>query len=52
MIVALVLIALSALLALGLGIFARHGHAMKLEEWTVGGRGFGAVLVFLLLAGE
>jgi SSS family solute:Na+ symporter len=43
---------LSAVLALVLGVAARHGHLMKLEEWTVGGRGFGAVLVFLLLAGE
>jgi SSS family solute:Na+ symporter len=50
--IALVLIALSAVLALVLGMSARHGHKMKLEEWTVGGRGFGAILVFLLLAGE
>ncbi|GAB0119643.1 sodium:solute symporter family protein [Acidisoma sp. 7E03] len=50
--VALLLIALGAILALGLGLAARHGHAMKLEEWTVGNRGFGGVLVFLLLAGE
>ncbi|WP_419757853.1 sodium:solute symporter family protein [Acidisoma sp.] len=50
--IALILIALSAVLALVLGMSARRGHAMKLEEWTVGGRGFGAVLVFLLLAGE
>ena len=49
---ALILIALSALLALGLGLAARRGHAMKLEEWSVGSRGFGAVLVFILLAGE
>jgi solute:Na+ symporter, SSS family len=50
--IALILIALSAVLALVLGMSARHGHRMKLEEWTVGGRGFGAILVFLLLAGE
>ena len=50
--IALILIALSAVLALVLGMSARHGHKMKLEEWTVGGRGFGAILVFLLLAGE
>jgi SSS family solute:Na+ symporter len=50
--IALVLIALSAILALVLGMSARSGHKMKLEEWTVGGRGFGAILVFLLLAGE
>jgi SSS family solute:Na+ symporter len=52
MIIALVLIGLSALLALGIGIQARSGHEMGLEQWTVGGRGFGAALVFLLLAGE
>ena len=50
--IALILIALSAVLALVLGMSARSGHKMKLEEWTVGGRGFGAILVFLLLAGE
>jgi SSS family solute:Na+ symporter len=52
MIIALILLALSALLALGIGIQARSGHVMGLEQWTVGGRGFGAALVFLLLAGE
>jgi hypothetical protein len=25
---------------------------MDLEQWTVGGRGFGVVLVYLLMAGE
>ena len=25
---------------------------MNLEQWTVGGRGFGAIFVFLLMAGE
>jgi SSS family solute:Na+ symporter len=50
--IALILIALSAIGALVLGMSAKRGHAMKLEEWTVGGRGFGAILVFLLLAGE
>ncbi|MCB8874384.1 sodium:solute symporter family protein [Acidisoma silvae] len=49
---ALILIALSVVLALGLGLAARRGHAMKLEEWTVGSRGFGTVFVFILLAGE
>lgn len=40
------------LLALALGIRARAGRDMDLEQWTVGGRGFGAVFVFLLMAGE
>lgn len=35
-----------------LGIRARRGKDMDLEQWTVGGRNFGTVFVFLLLAGE
>jgi len=35
------------LLALALGIRARGGKDMDLEQWSVGGRGFGAVFVFL-----
>jgi SSS family solute:Na+ symporter len=38
--------------ALGLGLYARRGKDMDLEQWSVGGRGFGSILVFLLLAGE
>ncbi|MBV8616512.1 MAG: sodium:solute symporter [Acetobacteraceae bacterium] len=49
---ALAIIAGTAALALGLGLRARRGRDMSLEQWTVGGRGFGAVLVFVLLAGE
>jgi SSS family solute:Na+ symporter len=52
MIIALIFLAISAALALGIGIRARSGHVMGLEQWTVGGRGFGTALVFLLLAGE
>ncbi len=52
MIVSLIILALAPTLALALGLKARSGHAMGLEQWTVGGRGFGAILVFLLLAGE
>lgn len=52
MTVALILIALAALAALALGLTARTGKKMNLEQWAVGGRGFGWVLVFLLLAGE
>jgi solute:Na+ symporter, SSS family len=39
-------------LALGLGIRARRGKDMSLEQWAVGGRGFGTAIVFLLMAGE
>jgi len=34
------------------GFLARAGRRMDLEQWTVGGRGFGILLVFLLMAGE
>src|SRR5580658_10204721 len=49
---ALALIALAALAALLLGVAARAGRNMNLEQWAVGGRGFGWIFVFLLLAGE
>jgi SSS family solute:Na+ symporter len=39
-------------LAFALGLLARRGRSMSLEEWTVGSRGFGALFVFLLMAGE
>lgn len=38
--------------AIGLGLWARRGKEMNLEQWSVGGRGFGSIIVFLLLAGE
>jgi len=34
------------------GFSAGSHHKMDLEQWTVGGRGFGLVLVWLLMAGE
>ncbi|MFD6441770.1 sodium:solute symporter family protein, partial [Peribacillus sp. NPDC060186] len=40
------------LLSIFLGIRSSKGKDMNLEQWTVGGRGFGAVFVFLLMAGE
>ena len=49
---ALLLIGACFVVALALGIRARRGHAMTLEQWTVGGRGFGTVFVFVLMAGE
>ena len=49
---ALIVIFLFLALALFLGIMARRGQDMDLEQWTVGGRGFGTLFVFLLLAGE
>jgi SSS family solute:Na+ symporter len=32
--------------------YAGSRHKMDLEQWTVGGRGFGQLLVWLLMAGE
>ncbi|WP_132254955.1 sodium:solute symporter family protein [Methylobacterium segetis] len=50
--VALLIIACAFAGVLALGIRARSGREMSLEQWTVGGRGFGTMLVFLLMAGE
>ena len=50
--IALVIIFIFLAFAVCLGIRARRGKDMHLEEWTVGGRGFGAIFIFLLLAGE
>ena len=52
MIAALAIIALTALGALALGLRAGRGRDMSLEQWTVGGRGFGGIFVFVLMAGE
>ncbi|MGA7776484.1 MAG: sodium:solute symporter [Paraburkholderia sp.] len=49
---ALLIIAAVTLFALFLGLRARRGHDMSLEQWTVGGRSFGTAFVFLLMAGE
>ncbi|PLZ03844.1 sodium:solute symporter [Burkholderia sp. WAC0059] len=49
---ALVIIAAITLVALYLGMRARRGHDMSLEQWSVGGRSFGTAFVFLLMAGE
>jgi len=45
---------LIAIVAFGtlVGFLAGSRQRMDLEQWTVGGRGFGIVLVFLLMAGE
>ena len=43
-----------AIIAAGavLGFLAGARRKLNLEQWTVGGRGFGVVLVYLLMAGE
>ena len=49
---ALIIIAATIVGVLFLGLLARRGTVMDLEQWTVGGRGFGTILVFVLMAGE
>lgn len=36
----------------GIGLLAGARRKMDLEQWTTGGRGFGVLLTFLLMAGE
>jgi SSS family solute:Na+ symporter len=49
---ALVIIFATIAGVLALGLRAKHGKDMNLEQWTVGGRSFGTILVFVLMAGE
>jgi SSS family solute:Na+ symporter len=49
---ALIVIIVTIAAVLLLGIRARQGREMDLEQWSVGGRGFGTILVFVLMAGE
>jgi SSS family solute:Na+ symporter len=39
-------------LGAGIGFLAGARRKMDLEQWTTAGRGFGAVLMYLLMAGE
>ena len=52
MTVALAIMGVTFAVAIALGLLARRGHTMTLEQWSVGGRGFGSLFVFLLMAGE
>jgi SSS family solute:Na+ symporter len=52
MTLALVIMAATFAVSIALGLVARRGHAMTLEQWSVAGGGFGSVFVFLLMAGE
>jgi len=49
---ALLIILLTLGFILYLGVRARRGIRMDFEEWSVGGRGFSGLLVFVLIAGE
>lgn len=51
-VVALTVIFAIVFLGAGIGFRAGAHHKMNLEQWTVGGRGFGSVLMYLLMAGE
>ena len=42
----LAILAVFFVIAIGLGLLAKRGHTMTLEQWTVGGRGFGAKRVW------
>lgn len=44
--IALLIIVTVLAFALFLGIQARSGKDMNLEQWTVGGRGFGTIFIF------
>ena len=46
------IIAAIVLFGSGIGLLAGSRRKMDLEQWTVGGRGFGLLLVWLLMAGE
>jgi solute:Na+ symporter, SSS family len=51
---AIALTVICGIVAVGslVGFLARFQHKMDLEQWTVGKRSFGLVLVWLLMAGE
>ncbi|MBV8910010.1 MAG: sodium:solute symporter family protein [Gammaproteobacteria bacterium] len=49
---ALATIVIIVAIGVTLGFLAGVRRRMDLEQWTVGGRGFGTLLVFLLMAGE
>jgi len=50
--IALAIIVFIVVLGSIIGFYAGTRHKMSLEQWTVGGRGFGWLLMWLLMAGE
>src|SRR5579862_208217 len=50
--IALAAIVIIVACASALGFYAGTRHKMNLEQWTVGSRGFGPLLMLLLMAGE
>jgi SSS family solute:Na+ symporter len=49
---ALIIIFGTILISSGVGIYAGRKVKMNLENWTVGGRRFGIIIIWLLMAGE
>ncbi|WP_042350729.1 sodium:solute symporter family protein [Bacillus massiliigorillae] len=49
---ALIVIIVFICISLYLGVKAKKGRSMDLDEWAVGGRGLGSFFIFILLAGE
>ncbi len=50
--IAIAIFAVAMVGTLGLGIAAMRGRDANLDEWSVGGRSFGVLLTWVLLAGE
>ena len=50
--VAIAIFAVAMVGTIGLGIAAMRGRDADLDEWSVGGRSFGVILTWVLLAGE
>lgn len=50
--IALAVILFIVALGSAIGFYAGTRHKMSLEQWTVGSRGFGSLLMWLLMAGE
>jgi SSS family solute:Na+ symporter len=50
--IALAIIFTIVLIGSAIGLYAGKRHTMNLEQWTVGGRAFGTLLIWLLMAGE
>jgi SSS family solute:Na+ symporter len=48
----ILIITMTLALAFYLGIRAKKGREMKLDQWAVGGRNFGSLIMFVLMAGE
>ncbi|OIK16657.1 sodium:solute symporter [Bacillus sp. MUM 116] len=50
--ISLLIILVFLILSIYLGIRSTKGKEMNLDQWAIGGRGFGTIFVFLLMAGE